>query len=87
MSPGEAGDRPAQRGSAGALPPGEEVLAVHADVVEGQGRFAVHLTVLLASGAVRRCVGDYPDRRRAEIAAREVVRNATRHVPPAPRPG
>jgi len=60
-----------------------EALAVDADVVEESGRFVVYLSVVLDTGAVRRRVGDYPDRRRAEQAARILVRNASRHLGPA----
>ena len=65
------------------MPPGEEVLAVEAVVEEDRGRYVVHLDVLLATGAVRRRGGDFPDRARAEQAARIMARNAHRHLPPA----
>ncbi len=45
----------------------------------------VLLDVMLASGAVRRRVGDYPDERRAAQAARIIERNATRAIPAAGR--
>ena len=77
-----AADPPAAPGPD--LPPGEEALAVETTVVEERGRFVVFLDVLLTSGAVRRRAGDYPDRARAEQAARIMVRNARRHLPPAP---
>ena len=49
----------------------------------GVGRWMVYLDVVLASGAVRRRVGDHPDERRAGQAARIIERNARRHVRPA----
>lgn len=68
------------------MPADDEVLAVHGEVSEERGRYVVHLVVVLAGGAVRRRVGDYADRGLAEIAAREVARNAGRHLPPPPDP-
>jgi len=67
-----------------ALPPGEEALAVDTHVVRDSGRWIVYLDVVFASGSVRRRVGDWPDERRAMVAAREVLRNAARRLPPAP---
>lgn len=69
-----------------ALPPGDEALAVSTNVVREHGRWIVYLDVVLATGAVRRRVGDWPDERRALVAAREIRRNAARRIPP-PRPG
>jgi hypothetical protein len=68
-------------------PAPEEVLAAATDVVEESGRWYVHLNVILASGAVRRRVGEYHDQRRAEQAARIIERNARRYIPPAAAPG
>lgn len=70
----------------------EEALSADAVVVEESGRWIVYLDVVLASGAVRRKVGDWPDRRRAEQAGRIIERNARRHIRPAgwaegPAPG
>lgn len=64
------------------MPEPEEVLAADAVVVEESGRWIVYLDVVLASGAVRRRVGDHHDRRRAEQAARIIERNARRSVRP-----
>lgn len=68
-------------------PGAEEALGVSADVVVEDGRYVVYLDVVLASGAVRRRISEWPDRRRADIAARELVRQAGRHItsPPEPR--
>lgn len=68
-------------------PPGppyvEEALSADAVVVEEHGRWIVYLDVVLASGAVRRRVGDHRDKRRAEQAGRIIERNARRHIRPA----
>jgi hypothetical protein len=69
-----------------ATPYVEEALAADADVVEEHGRWVVYLTVVLASGAVRRCVGDYHDERRATQAAKVIERNARRCIPAGPDP-
>ncbi len=61
----------------------EEALSADAVVIEESGRWIVYLDVVLASGAVRRRVGDHPDRRRAEQAGRIIERNARRHIRPA----
>ncbi len=68
-------------------PAPEEVLAAATEVVEESGRWFVHLNVILASGAVRRRVGEYHDQRRAEQAARIIERNARRYIPSAASPG
>jgi hypothetical protein len=60
----------------------EEVLSADAVVVQEAGRWIVYLDVVLASGAVRRKVGDHHDRRRAEQAAWIIERNARRSVKP-----
>lgn len=64
----------------------EEAVAVTGTVLEEHGRFVVYLDVVLASGAVRRRVGDWPDRRRADLAVRAIVANAARHIEPPARP-
>jgi hypothetical protein len=68
-------------------PGAEEALGVSADVVDEHGRYVVYLDVVLASGAVRRRISVWPDRRRADIAARELVRQAGRHIISPPEPG
>ncbi len=55
-------------------------------VVCESGRWVVYLDVVLASGAVRRKVGDYHDQRRATHAARIFERNARRYIPHPPIP-
>jgi hypothetical protein len=64
----------------GALPSGEEALAVDVQVEQVRGRWIVYLDVVLATGAVRHQVGDWPDERRAVVAAREIQRNAARRL-------
>jgi hypothetical protein len=59
-----------------------EALAVSHEVVEESGRFAVYLDIVLDDGAVRRRVGEYPDRARAEQAAMFLERSAERHLGP-----
>lgn len=71
----------------GATPYVEEALSADAVVEQERGRWVVYLDVVLASGAVRRRCGDWPDERRARIAAREIERNSRRHIPPAPHTG
>lgn len=61
---------------------GEEAASAEAVVVEESGRWVVYLDVVLASGAVRRRVGEYHDQRRAEQAARIIARNARRYIEP-----
>lgn len=68
----------------GATPYVEEALSADAVVLQERGRWVVYLDVVLASGAVRRRCGDWPDERRASIAAREIERNSRRHIRPAP---
>jgi hypothetical protein len=60
--------------------PVEEALSARAEVVEEHGRFVVYLDVVLASGAVRRRLSEHPDRPRAQVAAREYERAASRHL-------
>lgn len=73
----------------GAPPAVDEAGSVSAQVVEEDGRHVVYLDVLLASGAVRRRLSEHPDRARAQTAAREYVRAASRHLGerPAQAPG
>jgi hypothetical protein len=66
------------------MPYVEEALSADAGIVEEHGRWYVDLTVVLASGAVTRRVGEYHDRRRAEQAARIIERNARRCIPNHP---
>jgi hypothetical protein len=61
----------------------EEALAASARVVQERGRWVVLLDVVLASGAVSRRVGEFPDHRRAGQAARIIERNAIRFIAPA----
>lgn len=63
----------------------EEAMSADAVVVEESGRWIVYLDVVLASGAVRRKVGEYHDERRATHAARIIERNARRYIPGSPR--
>ena len=63
-----------------AFPRVEEALAADAVVVEENRRWIVYLDVVLASGAVRRKVGDHHDERRALHAARIIERNARRCI-------
>lgn len=58
-------------------------MSADAVVVNESGRWVVYLDVVLASGAVRRRVGEYHDERRAAQAARIIERNARRYIPPA----
>ncbi len=58
----------------------EEALSADAHVENERGRWIVYLDVVLASGAVRRKVGDFPTRARAEQAGRIIERNARRHI-------
>ena len=63
----------------------EEALAASTDVVCESGRWVVSLDVTLVSGGVRRKVGDYHDQRRAEHAARIILRNAIRAIKRPPQ--
>lgn len=65
------------------MPYGEEALAASARVIGERGRWVVVLDVVLASGAVSRRVGEFPDERRAGQAARIIERNAVRFIPAA----
>jgi hypothetical protein len=67
-------------------PGAEEALGVRADVVVEQGEYVVYLDVVLATGAVRRRIAAWPDERRARVAAREIERQAGRHIPAPPDP-
>ena len=67
-------------------PGAEEALGVRADVVVEQGEYVVYLDVVLATGAVRRRIGVWPDERRARVAAREIERQAGRHIPSSQDP-
>jgi hypothetical protein len=58
----------------------EEAMSADAVVVNESGRWIVYLDVVLASGAVRRKVGDHHDERRATHAARIIERNARRCI-------
>jgi hypothetical protein len=58
----------------------EEAMSAEAVVVEERRRWCVYLDVVLASGAVRRKVGEYHDERRALHAARIIERNARRCI-------
>ena len=64
-----------------ATSPPEEAVAVQAEIVEERGRYAVYLTVVLASGAVRGRVNEWPDRAGAERAARILAWCADRRRP------
>lgn len=59
----------------------EEALSADAEVVEEHGRWIVYLTVVLASGAVRRKVADEHDERRARQSAKIIEHNARRCIP------
>ncbi|MFM9135362.1 MAG: hypothetical protein ACKOT0_08030 [bacterium] len=58
----------------------EEALSADAVVVVERGRWIVYLDVVLASGAVRHKVGDYPRQSQAEQAGRIIERNARRFI-------
>ncbi len=58
----------------------EEALAADCIVVEERGRWVVYLDAVLASGAVRRRIGDFHDERRALHAARIFERNVRRCI-------
>jgi len=58
----------------------EEAMAADAVVVCERGRWIVYLDVVLASGAVRRKVGNYPKQSQAEQAGRIIERNARRFI-------
>lgn len=58
----------------------EEALSADAYVEKERGRWIVYLDVVLASGAVRRKVGDYPKQSQAEQAGRIIERNARRFI-------
>lgn len=70
----------------GITPAVEEAMSADAIVVCERGRWIVYLDVVLASGAVRRKVGEYHDEARATSAARIIERNSRRHIHPAPDP-
>lgn len=63
-----------------AFPHVEEAMSADAVVVEERRRWIVYLDVVLASGAVRRRVGEYHDERRALQSARIIERNARRCI-------
>ena len=63
-----------------AFPRVEEALAADCVVVQENGRWVVYVDVVLASGAVRRRIGDHHDERRALHAARIFERNARRCI-------
>jgi hypothetical protein len=63
-----------------AFPEVEEALAADCVVVEENGRWIVYLDAILASGAVRRKVGEHHDERRALHAARIFERNVRRSI-------
>ena len=63
-----------------ATPCVEEALSASCVVVEENGRWVVYLEAILASGAVRRRVGDHHDERRALHAARIFERNVRRTI-------
>ena len=58
----------------------EEALAADCVVLEENGRQLVYVDVLLASGAVRRRVGEHHDEHRAVHAARIFERNVRRSI-------
>lgn len=58
----------------------EEALAAACVVAQERGRWVVYLEAVLASGAVRRRVGEYHDERRAIDAARIFERNVRRCI-------
>lgn len=64
----------------------EEALSADYVVVEESGRWIVYLDVVLASGSVRRKVGDFHDFRRADHAGRIIARNAVRTIRKPRRP-
>jgi hypothetical protein len=63
-----------------AFPNVEEALSADCVVVEEHGRWIVYLDAVLASGAVRRKVGEHHDQRRALHAARIFERNVRRCI-------
>lgn len=58
--------------------PPEDALAVETYVDEQRGQWIVSIAVVFADGVVRREIGTYRSRRRAEIAASWVKRGAER---------
>lgn len=60
----------------------EEALDASYEVVKERGRYVVYLTVVLASGAVRRKVSEQHDFRRADHAGRIIHRNAVARIKP-----
>ena len=62
------------------FPAVEEALSADCVVVEENGRWVVYLDAVLASGAVRRRIGEHHDERRALHAARIFERNARRCI-------
>ncbi len=49
-------------------------------VIERNGRFEVEILVVFPDRCVRKIVGDYPTRRKAEIAATWILRAADRDI-------
>ncbi len=49
-------------------------------VIERNGRFEVEILVVFPDRCVRKVVGDYPTRRKAEIAASWICRAADRDI-------
>ena len=58
----------------------EEAMSADYTVVEESGRWIVYLDVVLASGSVRRKIGEHHNFARADHAGRIFVRNATRQL-------
>jgi hypothetical protein len=64
------------------IPIEREVIAVSTRVEQEFGRFVVYLDVVLANGSVTHKVSDWPDEKRAKLAADIVERNAGRRIDP-----
>lgn len=58
----------------------EDAQTVDTVVVEERGQFAVDIVVVFADGVVRKRIGAYRTRRRAELAANLIRRAAERDI-------
>jgi len=61
-----------------------EVADVNCTVEQEDGEFVVYFNCITANGGIRRRIGAWRTRSRAEQAARVLKRNATRHRSPPP---
>jgi hypothetical protein len=64
------------------VPVEQEVIGLSTRVAHEAGRYVVYLDVVLANGSVTHRVSDWPDEKRAKVAADIVERNAGRRIDP-----